>query len=1056
MRTNKMMRWAIASGVALLSAASAASDIAVGKWGRGAVDGDTPAIGAGEGLFLNGGEASFTFASDGALTLPWGNLFMFGNAEVGVRGGTLRVTASAKPDLVANPPAELQKAALWLDATKNVQTQAFGNAICALAWFDARESSAAAVNYGYAASGDVLGEGEGPRLAEFNNRTCINFRYYVVSPYDTRRSFLYKDASGADTSYDVCHAFFVQTPRSLENTAPVLGSTKKPNFYTDPSHADYWTMLARNGAASPVAYASDYLVDGVYGDATATISLGTHLHEFTLPPNKTLATDSLMRDRGYASGGHCIHEILLFTNRLTVLERRRISAYLQAKWSCGRGGVIFDSVSNAVVEVADNLSLDSLAVKGAGVLAVGSGARASAAHLYADVAKDRVPYVLKDGTASLELQAMEYDYRLASRERLTVTAAKRLSTLTKDDAAPVGSATVTSAERPFIVSELDPAIKSLSFSGAGGLVLRAPPVRDSAYVPGTASIATFAATSLSVPAGNASGAETTVEVPATGDWEIEFKMYNSLPVLVNGSNSNGETASYRVQLKSGDAVVWERIPTVVGPDAYGNAEQFRRYLVRNLAAGTYTFHVEGRASNALAASLSDLAMAYVPNPTRETVVPMTDGDFESSWFLRACFASKDNNSDGRTQWTLVNKNLTINPAVQAIVSSAMGAYYPYMFRSQQLGRYGDNALLWYHGGSGITAKSPATTMPAGTYKLRVDAVRWMTGTEVHDNVNTQRCNNAATLEAFVKLNGGAGVSIGQIGSVENFTVKRYVFPQAFTVADGDSVEISLGQSTAYAAVQLDNFEFVKVEEDGAATTLGEELVVGGSCESAADVAAWTLDDFTPAGSLRHVAQVRSPIDVKIYGLTRCDGTNVLRSANGGRAYQTIAFPAGVFRLSWWSRACVQQDGTFRSPEPISFWYVAEGSSATNEIVRSEKVWCTNFLEHVVYFSVPAAGNYVFGFNSIYPGGSGSDVLVDCVSVRQVLGPDATPDIQEKTEINVTGGKLRLDYKGCLKLSKIKVDGQSLVGEVSAALYPDLVCGPGTALVTPKGTLMIFR
>ncbi len=1047
-KINEMTCRAIACGVAILSGASAASDIAVGKWDRFSFDGNTPALGANEGLFLNGGEASFAFASDGALTLPWGNLFMFGNAEIGVRGGTLRVTASTTPDLVSNPPAELQKAALWLDATKNVQTQAINSSICALAWFDAREPSTAASSYGYAAAGDV--SGEGPRFATINDRVCVNFRAYVGNVTDTRRSFLYKDASGADTSYDVRHAFFVQTVRTLDNTAPVLGSTTAPNFYTDPAHPDYWTMLARNGAANPVAYASDYLVDGVYGDATATIPEGTHLHEFTLPPNKTLATDSLMRDRGYASGGHCINELLLFTNRLTVLERRRISAYLQAKWSCGRGGVTFDAVSNAVVEIADNLTLDSLAVKGAGVLVVSSGTCASAAHLYANAGKERAPYALKDGTASLELQAMEYDYRLASRERLTVTATKQLSTLTKDDAAPVGSASVTS-ERPFIVSELDPAVTNLTVSGGGDLVLRAPSARDSAYVPGTASIATFAATSLSVPAGNASGAETTVEVPAAGDWEIEFKMYNSLPVLVNGAHSDGETASYRVQLKRGDAVVWERIPTVVGPDAYGNAEQFRRYLVRNLAAGTYTFHVEGRAASALAASLSGLAMAYVPNPTRETVVPMTDGDFESSWFVRAYFASRDNNLDGRTQWTLTNGGLTANPAVQTIVSSAMGStYYPFMFRSPQLGRYGDNALLWYHGNSSITAKSPATQLPAGTYKLRVDAVRWMTGTETHTSAGGQRCNNAATLEAFVKLNGGAGVSIGLIGSIENFTVERYVFPQAFTVADGDSVEIALGQSTAHAAVQLDNFEFVKVEDGAATTTLGEELVADGSFADRTSTA-WSLDDWT--GSYRHVALVRSPVDVN-FGATECDGPYALRSAQGGRAYQTIAFPAGVFRLSWWSRARVDH-GKVTYVSPVTFWYAADGAEATNVIVKSETSWCTNFIEHVAYFSVPTAGDYVFGFNS--EDASGTDVLVDCVSVKQVRGPDAAPNIPGDAQINVTGGgKLRLDYKGNLKLTKLTVDGQPLVGEVSAALYPDLVCGPGTALVTPKGLAIILR
>ena len=1033
---KKITRKAIACAMALASAISFAADIAVGKWERRTLDDDTPAFGVGEGLYLCEKAASLSYVGPSAWTLSVGNLFAFGNAEIGVRSGTLRISNSAGPDLVANPPAELQKAALWLDAEKNVQTTEINSTTYATGWFDAREPSAAASSHGYAEASSI--STDSPIPTSFGDKTCVGFRGYKDTGDTTARSFVYKATDGTETSYEIRHAFFVVTGYSIAKTAPVLGHKTEPNFFSGS-----YAMLSTSALASPLAYASEYLLDGVPGDPAAGISADTtHLHEFTLPPNRTIAVDSLMRDRNLASGGLRVHEILLFTQRLTVQERMRISAYLMEKWSCdATSSFAVRTTKGTDAELPDGELPNSTRIAGEGSAVVASGACAEVAHLYPWSWDARAQYSLRDGISSLALQATEYEYRLAPCDQLTAAASDKLTTVTKSASGLNGRASVSSSRR-FVVSKLDSAITNLALSGGGDHVLRAPSDGKLSPVPGTAVTATFSETTLSVPVGNV-GVEVTVEVPVDGDWELGFKMYNDLTSDVD--SEYGDNGAYRVRLISGDSVVWERIPTVLAPAAYGNVDQVRRYLVRNLLAGTYKFRVAGYETSARAASLSDLSMVFVPNVPGETVVPVADGDFESSRFRRPYYAAIGNNT--RTEWTLDNGTVTQNPPKLTILSSAMGYsgsdYDGYMFRSTQLGRYGDNALVWFH--TGATATSPATALSAGTYKLRLDAVRWTTGTKNHKTLNS-RCNAAASVAASVAVNGGEPIALGVIGPVANFTVESLSFPSSFTVSEGDNVVVTLNQTNSIAAVQLDNLEFVKVA-DAESSTLGEELIVNGSVEDG--TTGWSFDDWTDG--FRRVAMVKPPTD---YGPTKCDGDNVIRTANGGRAYQYVSLPAGVFRLSWWSRAR-WVDGKIYSPTALSFWYAADGAATTNEIVTSETSWCTNFLEHVAYFSVPAAGSYVLGFNS--EEANGKDAVVDCVSVRQVLGPETVPDVAEHTEIRIAdGGKLRLDYNGCLKLGKIRVGGKSLTGEVSATTYPDHVCGPGRAFVEKKGFVLTFR
>jgi hypothetical protein len=365
---------------------------------------------------------------------------------------------------------------------------------CAVAWYDARETSMSDSGYGHAVAGDT--EGEGPLTGIENGRRYIDFIGYAGR--STARAFFYKNADGTAKSYPIRHAFFVQGVVKVNISAPVLGHSVFPFFFTYPD-VTYGTkgVLASNGSADPLAYSCEYLRNGAYCCPVTTVPAGVRLHEFTLPPNRTIEVDSLYQDRKIASGGHRICELLLFTERLTVAERMRISEYLKRKWSCADDSSLsFFTSAGTEVEMSQGVSPDSVRVTGDGVVMVGSGAAAEASYLYRNAKSGRTArYALKDDTSSLALQASEYECRLSPKDRLTVTDSPVLSTLAKETDGAVGSASVSSA-RKFVMSTLDPSVTNLAFSGGGDLVLRAPAPAVAKYETGTASAAAFSASRL--------------------------------------------------------------------------------------------------------------------------------------------------------------------------------------------------------------------------------------------------------------------------------------------------------------------------------------------------------------------------------------------------------------------------------------------------------------------------------------------------------------------------------------------------------------------------------
>lgn len=1054
-----------------------ASEIVVDRYGR--IDFGSAPIASDDAVFVDSGAGSVTKSGTGVWTLPLGNFLAFGSGfELGILGGTVSLTAGTTPDFVATPPDVLDDAAVWLEAGKNFTTNATGDVT---AWYDAREASAAATSYGYAQAEEkvVTGEQQGVTMAVKNDRKAVAFRAKVSNIY---RSLLLRTAAGTAATHDMYDGFYVVTPRGRsagENQhAPILGNTLNGYFFS--GNKGTGAMLSEEGNAEWKAYACTYRHNGVVEDPTVAIDGDAcQLCEFSVYNSLTIPINSILRDRNLASGGIYLHEFLIFTRRLTSLERMQVTAYLMQKWRIETGVISIRGKDGDVVKTPD-MALDKVNIVGDAAFGpAGDSLSPSFQYAMRDQTKR---YRLEASGGRLNAQGTEYALRLADGDNITIDDSLTTNRAVYNAVGTAGTISIAGARRATVIDQV-PATRLTATSDAGDIVLRARTKTASPYVVGGSVPATLSATSLSVPAGMG-GATVSVTIPTAGDWEVEFDIQNNVGFQEGSPWTLGSAVSYRVTLVDHTDLL-DKVALTVKPSLLGGVVPHRRYLIRGLAAGDYTLKFAGYAAGTKAASVSNLAFAFVPNPERETVVPVTEGDFESMSMNKPYFSSRDNLTSTYTRWVLANGvGVNPNPVVQSVVNSMMGvavtsAGYDFQFRAHELGRYGDNALMWIHTNSTQsavrnTATSPATDLPAGIWRLRMKACRMTTGPTTFDSrVSTNpdganaRCGKPlAKYQAKVKLNGGNAVDLGVTDEIDTFTGKTYYFPNPFTVpAEGASVVVDLDQLVGWSFSLTDDYEFVKVEDSPAvAEGLGPELIVDGSFESdgGSGTSHWTRDNYTDGSGNAHRVDIQNPIQ-EPYGKTRCDGNYVARSFNGSRCYQPVELDVGVYRLSYWSRArCDYLYGTPKGMPSnvcqLHFWYAAEGSAETNHIVSGDTLWCTNFYETTALFEVKTAGTYLVGFHA--DPWKGTDSLTDCVSVRKVLDTTAVPDVDPEADLTFrpTAGKVRLDYPGTLNVNRLRVNGKRLYGEVSAATHPQLLAGPGKVNVTgePLGYMILIR
>ena len=393
----------------------------------------------------------------------------------------------------------------------------------------------------------------------------------------------------------------------------------------------------------------------------------------------------------------------------------------------------------------------------------------------------------------------------------------------------------------------------------------------------------------------------------------------------------------------------------------------------------------------------------------------------------------------------------------------VGITYPAMFydspptywHNPNLSRFGDKHLAFYSNGG--TATSAAFTPPAGRWQLRFKAA--YAGNQDNNSRfwHSTLLNNIPTWSATATVNGDE-IALGTFKKGGYTKWADVVFPTAFTVQEGDSVAISICQTDSAGAGYIDEVELVP------ANGVAGNLVQDGGFENATWDAgsAWQRDIHSGVAADKldnYVARWEYANMPQYFGYDWYEGDYCLKlwSIKEDAAWQDVAVPSnGLYRLTFYARTRVDTRGNGYSYDPIRVWMAKDG--VTNELGRTDVNYDV-FRPFTYFWRAPTAGTYRLGFQSTLPEYQDRSTLIDGVSLTPVADEllSEMPDVPETLEISVVAVSLKKkDFPGTLKIDRLRIAGRSYVGTIDASTAPDVIFGPGTIEVTPKGTLMIFR
>ena len=1062
----------------------------------------------------------------GDWTLPMSTLEQPGDVTIVVRDGSVTVPASGSAPTCAVPTETMNKAAFWVDAAVNVDQEG-GNVS---SWRDVRETKTAApfdypravtvenaptvVDYPNSQTLKRIFFG-GARtskqwlrfVAPQNSGTGVGFSiggirhlFAVTGVFNLNAYFVGVENGGGDTTPLAFHP--------LNSTCP------KNNSICTPS-----------GVNLPAVMNARFWLNGKSADPTETKPKqdAHQLYEFKYcgPGTSRLGTaGDFYNDRGYddRKGGDYLCEVLIFTNELAEAERIAVERYLIDRWALadGKGARSFAVAKGAQVNLTGDLDAYSFSGEGSirvsgensnlafspafnGDMKLDPGVNARVTddtYVFTVAAGDRLSVVddaggqsvsvatdvatdalVKEGSGSVSIEALPESVNRLVVSGGTLSLASRTVCSSVVSGSSVTGLIENASFEDLVVKEpltscdlYSSSSQTKTLYGWTGQFIAFP---GSLVEPGAnndtygkfidrARDTTYTwLPDCPAPDGNwafgmrgTGRIETTAQIPCDGVYELSFCLC-------------GPTGVYRESQQWGGSPV----DVYVGPDTdhlvhlgrslkdglYGYRKLIYRTPFLEKGPCVIRFSVDEAGTHRSPRLLDDVRLMLVSVANDE--MPIPGGDFEDysteNWFFDKTLCNDQpkgwtihppTGGDTLSQALIAREELTTGSSVMAAPADW---------------RYGDTELLLVSDGASVS--TTFTPMKTGRYRLRGRLGKWWR------KIGTTELTADPIVTATLAVGEGDAVTLGT-ATTGRQRLTEITWPGVIVISDTTtSLTLSLRNTVGASAARVDDLTLVPIE---AATADSDSFVENGSFESNAN--GWTCVNNGSASSdwahQRSSCARRATINDANYGMNACPGYGDygLSIIDYAAAYQTVSLPdAGRYRLRYHTRCRVS--ASFPSSLPYgsnsSVRAVLVVGSQTNELCNVRTA-TTNFVAHTAYFTVPAKGDYVIGFEGTnHPEVEGRDArdqmtFVDGISVVAVS--DAEPvrkklTLPETFELEIAkGAKLDADFNGRQKVTSVRLGGRRRSGVISAATDPEYISGDGELFVEPNGLMLIVR
>ena len=1015
----------------------------------------------------------------GKLTLPAEKLY--GQGSVEVVEGELSVTATGAGSAAVAEPAILNGAAMWLDASMHVAgTDGNESTGDAAMWYDVRETEwdtpSFTTNYIYAQAYTNLSTYSlWPTLdTDDAGRDFVDFGGFGSGQYMT-----WLMPSGDKAWIPIANSFVAYSPNgSHGNYLGATYSNSKPMFFAVTGHGEGTTFFSdeSNNRYNHMRFGHVFC-NGVAVDPVATIDkTATQLLETESYPVTGYA-EAFFNFRNYQQkagsysngdrvGGGRLHEVLIFTNRISEIDRVLVEQYLLRKWVNMSGYAIppkFRVMSGAALTLDGRLETS---VQSEGVVHR-TGAFASSLDA-ADVFAGLGGTVVLDADATV---SNKVGATIAPQVGKTYAADGWNTVAVSDGTAGSIGKTGNGA---LAFAGLDSAV-SLSVAG-GSAALRATATNVIVSLSGNCLAysgfegVTTTKTYSNYGSGTAIGAWTVTNFCGKANTRICYKtgwttLWNggSGPVTPEGSYylllkygggvkqsvSLPKAGRYEVTLRTyprSDDTKYATFARLYMDDVLiGTAQSpyrqldwdYIRFETPWLEAGPHEFKMISEVEVDGALAIDDVQLRWLDDKT--AVAALKNGNFEdANW---AAFGTLQGISGA------INNTKEL-PSTYLTGWTADGTVT--MLRARPYLRTSDFAApltgtgsicAWLQTGASV---SQTVTVPEdGLYVLSAAAANYATNTA--DSGYTS---------------GKIQFTLGETSETIEFgewSLRRKGLSMPVRLARGDSVEVAI---TAPATTSSGRNNILV--DDVRLERVTDNLVVNPSFECGGDDTApkgWTVVANPSGEPILYAGSGNG------FGYSVVDGTYRVRLRAGTHLEQTLTLDPGLYRLSFWDVSCVQRTSSSKpwkiglGPSPICVTF-AHGAVTNLCVTVTPSTNSLECLRREFLVKVDTAGAWTLGFEATADEALDLSSFIDAVCLAPVsdMADSAVPAAPSDAEIYVAqDAALGLDWPGILSCGRLRCGGRSYIGDISSANAPVSLFGIGRLSVTPtKGMVIIFK